>query len=450
LRPEDRLPRTGFTLRRALLALFAVLAVLVAALPALGAGPAAPTAPSAPSAQLDGDPAGPGLWHIRGTDPSLPQDDLAPLRALIGDATVVGLGESIHTSGGFYQLKHRVIRDLVEHAGFRLLTFETGWYGGDRVEAYLQKCAGSPEGPMEGIYGIWRSAEVRDLLTWMCQWNKSHKRPADRLHFMGFDIQSDLGQTKVNAVALRAFLKRIGVPPTDPRSVDLERCDGVGVSEPFGQIRTEDYIPCAAALRAVDQLFTRDAAKIQRRTSKKDFAWAKLHRLGMAAWEDASYNLHRGGNGYSNARDFGMAATFLGLRELRFPKAKAIVWAHNDHIAESDHDPRTPEVRLMGQHLVAALGPSYFTVSFGAKVTEIDWELACGPAPHYGDDPSVEHSLHQLGLGDLLVDLKTSNTIPGGVQLLGDTQVIASEQWDALLYLERSPKMSPLAWPSCQ
>lgn len=435
MRPEDRSPRTGFPLRHAFLAL--LLAVL-------------PAGASEPSAPPDGDPAGPGLWRIHGTDPSLPQDDLAPLRGLIGDATVVGLGESIHTSGGFYRLKHRVIRDLIEHAGFRLVTFETGWYGGDRVEAYLQKCAGSPDGPMESIFGIWQSEEVRDLLTWMCRWNKSHRRPADRVHFMGFDIQNENGQIRANVTALRAFLKRIGVPPTDPRAADLERCDGVGVSEPFGGIQTADYVPCAAALRAIDELFTRDGAKIQRRTSKKDFAWAKLHRLGMAAWEDASYNLHRGGNAYTDARDYGMAATFLGLRELRYPRAKAIVWAHNDHIAESDHDPRTPGVVMMGQHLAQALGSSYFTAALGAKVTEIDWDLACGPAPHYGDDPSVEHFLHRLGLGDLLVDLHASTAIPDGVHLLGDTQGIPALQWDALLYLERSPKMSPLAWPSCQ
>lgn len=405
--------------------------------------------PPGPQPRLDGDPAGPGLWRLRGTAPSLPQDDLAPLLALAQRSTVVGLGESIHTSGGFYELKHRVIRDLVQHAGFRLLTFETGWVGGDLLETYLQSCAGAPEGAMQSIHGIWQSTEVRDLVSWICQWNRSHRK-ADRVHFMGFDIQNDFGQIAVNAAALRTFLRRIGVAASDPRFADLDRCDGVQESLSFGDIRTEDYVPCIAALRALDELFARDAAMILRRTSKRDFAWAKLHRLGMAAWENASYLLHRDGVGYNNARDGGMAATFLGLRELRFPKAKAIVWAHNAHIAESDSDPRTPGAQPMGQSLAGALGTSYLTVALGAKQTDIDWALACGPAPGYGADPSVEHSLHQLGRGDLFVNLALARSGLDGVLTFGDQRVVVAEQWDALLFLEHSPRMHPLAWPPCQ
>src|SRR4030095_17031890 len=55
-----------------------------------------------------------GMHAFDGTDVALPTGDLAPLWVLIGDARLIGLGESIHTSGGFYATKHRLIRALIE------------------------------------------------------------------------------------------------------------------------------------------------------------------------------------------------------------------------------------------------------------------------------------------------------------------------------------------------
>ena len=71
---------------------------------------------------------GPGLWRLHGYDPTIPStEDLAPLRRMIGKATVVGLGEAWHTSGGFYEMKHRIFRDLVENMGFRAFAIESHW-----------------------------------------------------------------------------------------------------------------------------------------------------------------------------------------------------------------------------------------------------------------------------------------------------------------------------------
>ncbi|HEX8281588.1 MAG TPA: hypothetical protein VF551_09430 [Chthoniobacterales bacterium] len=68
----------------------------------------------------------PGAWPLAGHDPNLGSTaDLEPLRTLIGDSTVVAFGESYHTSGGFYRMKHRVFRYLVEKMGFRAFAIES-------------------------------------------------------------------------------------------------------------------------------------------------------------------------------------------------------------------------------------------------------------------------------------------------------------------------------------
>lgn len=66
---------------RTLIRVLPLVALLSVALPAAGQK----------LAPVVGDPVRPGVWRLHGTDPALSQDDLAPLKTLIGKATVVGL-----------------------------------------------------------------------------------------------------------------------------------------------------------------------------------------------------------------------------------------------------------------------------------------------------------------------------------------------------------------------
>ena len=51
-------------------------------------------------------------------DPRAPLEDLEPLGELVGDARVVGIGESAHYVREFYLLRHRLLRFLVQRRGF--------------------------------------------------------------------------------------------------------------------------------------------------------------------------------------------------------------------------------------------------------------------------------------------------------------------------------------------
>ena len=161
--------------------------------------------------RVPGIPVGPGLWRLHGVDPTLSStEDLAPLRRMIGKATVVGLGEAWHTSGGFYKMKHRIFRDLVQNMGFRAFGIESHWVSGEKTNQYVQTCEGSPEAALDLHIPVWQSAELVDLIQWMCEWNQAH--PNDRVHYFGFDMQgSNLGPN-VDGSGLIAFLGRIGIP----------------------------------------------------------------------------------------------------------------------------------------------------------------------------------------------------------------------------------------------
>ena len=57
-------------------------------------------------------------------DPLADGADLVPLAAAIGDAQVVGLGEAVHGVAEETTVKHRLLRLLVEQAGFRSVAWE--------------------------------------------------------------------------------------------------------------------------------------------------------------------------------------------------------------------------------------------------------------------------------------------------------------------------------------
>ena len=180
---------------------------------ALGTGAQASGSPEPKAARRPPRPVGypvlPGIWSLSGNDPGLAAGDLAPLQRIVGNATVVGLGEAVHTSGGFYRMKHRLLRYLVETMGFRAFAIESPWIAADSVAAYVQTCEGTPEDAMKGLFGVWQSTEVRDMVQWMCEWNRSHRKAKDKVSFFGFDIQ----QPQDDKPALAAFLARISADP---------------------------------------------------------------------------------------------------------------------------------------------------------------------------------------------------------------------------------------------
>ncbi len=77
-------------------------------------------------------------------DPEAGTGDLAPLRRIVDDARVVCLGESRHDASEQFQLKHRMIRYLVEEMGFSVIVFEEGMAHAKAVDDYIQGGAGDP------------------------------------------------------------------------------------------------------------------------------------------------------------------------------------------------------------------------------------------------------------------------------------------------------------------
>src|SRR5262245_11558151 len=108
------------------------------------------------------------------TDPAAPLDDLAPLRRSVGNATIVGLGESAHGAAQEEGLKLRTLRFLVERMGFRSIAWEEDWTTGLQVNEYIHGGRGNLAELVRQMSPQWQSREVADVLRWLRDYNASH------------------------------------------------------------------------------------------------------------------------------------------------------------------------------------------------------------------------------------------------------------------------------------
>ncbi len=420
------------------------------------AGEVEDAGPRLPDGRIRSFEVRPGIHEVLSLDPVSPVDDLAAFGLMVGDAEVVALGESIHTSGGYYRAKHRLFRFLVEELGFRAFAFESPWTDAELVKHYVDTCEGSAaDAVLGGLFGIWGSRSVVEMLQWMCAYNQTN--PDDPVTFWGFDIQ----QPWDDGPLLVSYVEE-AVPNTDELVVGLFRCNGASsasvadyYTDPNAQVvEEEDHTACVAALDAVQSYFDDHEAELVADTSEEALQWARISLISLRAWEYEMYYDTDAFEQSMSARDQGMAQVFLAMKQLRNPNDRVAIWAHNWHIA-AHSDEMLPDIGVsMGSHLKQTLGDDYFPVGLVGYEVSINWPgFGTGLQPLPNGPGHVEYLLHQeLGHAYLLVDLAYAGAgepflNPGQHYFLNEFEVVPANHFGAILYLDVSPPRDLNLWP---
>jgi erythromycin esterase-like protein len=114
--------------------------------------------------------------------------DMQPLKAIIGNARIVELGEATHGTREFFQLKHRMLEFLATEMGFSIFTIEANMPEAYRLNDYVLNGTGDPAALLHGMYfWTWDTQEVLDMIHWMREFNRSGK---GKVQFTGFDMQT--------------------------------------------------------------------------------------------------------------------------------------------------------------------------------------------------------------------------------------------------------------------
>lgn len=292
-------------------------------------------------------------------DPGL-DDELAAFvdaTPALRNARVIALGEATHGTHEFFAFKHHMVRVLVERHGFRAFLMEAStmdvtalddWVRGSGSDTAITKLMS------RHLATIWNTVEVRALLVWMRDFNRSH--PHDPVRFLGFDPQ--LATPSANC--LTAFMAK-AAPQQVPEVQRLVRhLTPVTHQFAYGVYPAR---PLAERLRARDRLLallgrlTHDEVALSAVTSPAQYRRAQ-HCARLLVQSDETRNIDEDARERHMAHNIVLTAGEHGGR--------AIVWAHNFHIARvpAGFRPwgRKRDFKPMGAWLADLLGNGYYAL----------------------------------------------------------------------------------------
>ena len=328
-------------------------------------------------------------------------DDLLPLKEMIGDARIVALGEATHGTSEFFTIKHRIVKFLAEEMDFTIFSIEANMPEAYRLNEFVLTGEGDPRELLDGMYfWTWNTQEVLDMILWMREYNASGRGV---MQFMGFDMQTPT----VAIEEVRAF-----VAEHDPGYLDTlnKTYDAVTKARSDSREVRPRGIEEIKAVRDVwrsgaERIFSylKERQSTYEDASASEVAWAIQNARIIVQGMKKELSGERG------IRDSSMADNVEWIVEQN-PGAKVILWAHNAHVAEA-LPPHNYTV-AMGDALVSRFGEDYLSVGFsfysgqytavrrgkglGAQMTE--------PA-RAGSIGSV---FHALNLPLFMLDLRTA------------------------------------------
>lgn len=319
-------------------------------------------------------------------------EDMEPLRAVVGEARVVALGEATRGTREFFQLKHRMLEFLVEKLGFRALVIEASFAETVAIDDYLRTGKGDPSGLVSSLGPwSWDTEEVVALVRWMRRYNQdgAHK---EKLRFFGFDMQAPAGSVHALAGVLGKLDKRLW----SEVAAALEPLDDDFSAERFGELPKVAQDTAQAAARRLVARFEQRLETDVKQLGAERWALMRMHARVLAQLVDRERN--RGFD--ATARDRAMADNTRSLQEMLGPDSKLVLWAHNSHVSKG----APPAPRLMGRILSEKLGKDY---------------VALGMAFDQGSFRAADSSKQRRGAMAFTVGAAPPGSLDGGLARVG-------------------------------
>jgi erythromycin esterase len=338
--------------------------------------------------------------RLAGVRPQLADDDLLPLKRVLKDVRIAGLGEATHGTHEIFQLKHRLFEFLVREMGFRVFVLEASYPACRRINEYVLSGKGD-RGEALASQGFWTydTPEVAEVIDWMRAYNAA-AADKDKVKFYGMDIQvlDSAVQTAED------YIRKVDVSY-------LERAQ-----QAFQPLEPErkGYWDRSYLLKQSNEKKTQVRAGLYEVTRFLEFHRpAFIAETSAAEFDDALrcvrvmeqfYDAYSGNNEYA-LRDVYMAENLRYILSLEPAGTKAVVWAHNDHVAVK------PE--RLGRELRRELGDKYYALAItfnGGSFQAVDEDSLQLREFRLPSTPpgSLEWYLSQAGSGDLFVNFRSA------------------------------------------
>jgi erythromycin esterase len=343
---------------------------------------------------------------------SEPPDDrsLAAVDRIVGDAQIVGLGESTHGTREFFQVKHRVLEYLVRQHGFTMFAIEANQLAVEHLNAWVMGGTGTARDAMRVLFRVWNTEEMLALVEWARAYNAA--QPSRPLRFVGYDMQDHRRPLD----SLRAFLTRTDASRVAP-------FDGWTAAYRAEASYATPHIPEATRARWHHQ-----ADSLWRAVAGRRAAWLAAARSGTDSlateWAVQNAELVRQAARFNVAlnspeRDSLMAANLDWALRTLAPGARVVVWAHDVHVSHGGDTERSFNAGAqMGAHLRQSYGYAYRAFSlltasgaYSATRSFSDHEIIAAeafPAPIGSMESALAAVARPAGSIGLIVDLRSS------------------------------------------
>lgn len=259
--------------------------------------------------------------------------------------SVLGLGEATHGTSEIFRLKTELIKQMIASGSLKVVGFEASYGNCLAIDEYIQTGKGDPQKALSDIGNWpWRTTEVLALLEFLRQYNQTKKKEADKVHFVGFDVQQIAGAC--------AYLLRFH--PSWGRELqfadDLKYLSAFAKTDAYFQTWNDTVIQTCQRVEKYLSLISKKNPGYDR--LEKTFRFA---RLTFSQKEILNQVL---------TRDSLMAEMVLQLAPQK-PGEKMVLWAHNGHVMRYRQEVAPGVLYLsLGQRLHNKIGPKYAAIGF--------------------------------------------------------------------------------------
>src|SRR5436190_17166057 len=348
-------------------------------------------------------------------------NDYDGLLKLIGDAQFVLVGEATHGTHEFYSERAAITKRLIAEKGFSLVAIEADWPDSARVHRYVRGTTADANAN-EALSDfrrfpiwMWRNTGMVEFVEWLRNFNRDIDPKRAPVGFYGMDLYS----LHASIEAVLKYLEKVD-PDSAKRARQRYSCFDHFSHKPqeYGYATTVHAAePCEEVV--VEQLveLQSKAAEFLNRdgeVAREELFFAEQNARLVKDAEQYYRSMFRGRASSWNLRDRHMVETIEALvAHLNGSRqTKAIVWAHNSHLA----DARATEMSEHGEFNVGQLIREHFgnevvlvgfTTHHGTVTAASDWGA---DAERKNVRPALrgtyEELFHKTGLERFWIDLR--------------------------------------------
>jgi erythromycin esterase len=322
-------------------------------------------------------------------------NDLQPLKQMIGNAKIIGLGEFTHGTSEVFKMKHRLIEFLASEMGFTIFSIEQDMPEAYKLNDYVLYGKGDPKLLISSWGFYLNNQEVLDMIEWMRKFNLSGK---GKIQFTGFDMQRIQGALE-NLTKFAEKNDRILKSKIDTISTVLEKLKSNGE-------KIVDY------KSTLENIKNRCGNLVTYLTSNKkmfdnalidpDYKWLVQNATILVQSIDAAIKYPD-----LSYRDRHMAENVEWILNNN-PNEKIVLWAHSGHIMKNDH--------FLGGCLSEKYGKDYYNIGFSSNsgtFTAVNTNFITSPnnTLNISKPGSFEYNFHKVGIQIFYLDFnKVSNS----------------------------------------